>query len=170
MVTAAASDNREAILKGIRSRLEAMPDERFSGIENPDNVSDQMAQLVPETGLSTYGQLIGPVYSTRALTTMWGVTRAAVSKKAMAGGLLTLKVAGENLFPTFQFEGRDVRSDVISLVTTIQPAADPFTIAAWLRTPLADDPSGRTPLTLLDEGESEPAHRAAVRVAARWAA
>lgn len=170
MATAAASNKREAILQGLRARLEAMPDTRFSEIDDPDAVSDQMALMVPEPKLSPYGQLIGPVYSTKVLTAMWDVTRAAISKKAKAGNLLTLKIAGKNLFPIFQFDDREVRSDVLSLVNALQPATDPFTIAAWLRTPLADDPSGRSPLMLLDDGEIAVAHRAAARVAAGWAA
>lgn len=169
-MTTAAHDNREEILQGIRARLEAMPDERFVGIENPDSVSDQMAQLIPRTAPNTYGQLIGPVYTTKALATMWNITRAAISKKAKAGNLLTLKVAGENLVPVFQFHGREVRAEVQDLVSTLQPVSDPFTIAAWLRTPLADEPNGRTPLQLLDDGEQHAAQQEAARVRADWAA
>lgn len=168
MKTADAS--RDAILRDLRTRLKGMADEQFSDVD-PTVISARMARMVPPNpGPGEYGKLIGPVYSTGALEALWGVTRAAVSKKAKEGRLLVLKVERENLFPVFQLEGDRVRTDVMEVVGLLREAVDPFTIAQWLKTPQVDDPEGRTPLDLLDAGQNESVLAAASKAAARWAA
>lgn len=114
--------------------------------------------------------VIGPVYSTRALMTMWGVSRSTVNKRVKEGQLLTLKVQGKNLFPAFQFTDQQVRPDVLKIVDELRSVADPFTIAQWLRTPMAEDPKARTPLSALDAGRRQVALKAARRAAVRWSA
>lgn len=114
--------------------------------------------------------VIGPVYSTRALMTMWGVSRSTVSKKAREGRVLAIKVQGRNLFPEFQFDDGQVRPDVMKIVDELRECADPFTIALWLQTPMADDPKTRSPLVALNAGRHRVALNAARRAAARWSA
>lgn len=114
--------------------------------------------------------VIGPVYSTRAVMTMLRVSRSTVSKRVKDGQLLTLKVKGRSLFPAFQFADQQVRHDVLKIVDELRGVADPFTIAQWLKTPMADDPKVRTPLAALDAGRHQVALRAARRAAARWSA
>lgn len=169
MAPQAANDNREAILLGVRDRLKAMPDDQIEAVTDPASVAARMAQMVPSTP-GEFGQIIGPVYSTQALMTLWDLTRAAVSKRAKEGKVLTLPVEGRNLFPVFQFDRDAVREDVLEVVGVLREVVDPFTIAQWLQTPQADDPDGRTPMELLDIGQKEAVLTAARRTSARWAA
>ncbi|WP_152539185.1 hypothetical protein [Nesterenkonia sp. AN1] len=161
--------NRRAIVRDVEKRLGEMPDERIEAVTDLSAVGERMARMVP-TPPGEFGKQIGPVYSTRALTELWSMTRAGVSKRAKEGRLLALKVEGENLFPLFQFDGAEVRRDVMELVQTLREAVDPFTIAQWLCTPQVDDDKKRTPVELLDEGEKEVALRAARRASNRWSA
>lgn len=162
-----ADRTREAILADIGRRLAAVPDELLDAVTDPAVVGERMMDAIPQ-GPGVFGRLIGPVYSTRALTAMWGITRAAVSKRVRDGRLLALKVEGENLFPLFQFDGTRIRGDVIDLVNQLKPVTDPFTIAQWLRTPLSDH-DGLTAIELLDS-DPDTARTAAEHAAARWSA
>lgn len=164
-----ANEAREALLLGVRDRLKAMPDEQIEAVTDPASVAARMAQMVPSTR-GEFGELIGPVYSTQALMTLWGLTRAGVSKRAKEGKVLALAVEGRNLFPVFQFDGDAIRTDVLEVVGVLREGVDPFTIAQWLQTPQADDPEGRTPLNLLDMGQKEIVLAAARRASARWTA
>lgn len=127
----------------------------------------------PARPITTDGvrEAIGPVYTTRALSALWGVTEATVGSRAKAGKVLRIKVQGKNLFPVFQFHGQHVRRDVLGVVDELRRCAvDPFTIAQWLQSPLADDPDDGTPLALLKAGRRAEALSAARRAAARWTA
>lgn len=161
-----ADATREAILRSIRANLASVPDAQLAAVTDPDSVGAQMARVLP--GVGECGRLIGPVYSTKALMAMWGVSRAAVSKKAKAAQLLALKVERENLFPVFQFHEGRVREDVMEVVGALRGHVDPFTIAQWLRTPQAHDADNRTPLELLDAGKLDDVLSAARATAARW--
>ncbi len=118
-----------------------------------------------------FADLIGPVYSTKALESLWGITRAGVSKKARTGQLLALKVDGQNVFPLFQFDGDRVRTEVVGTARLMQErGADAWSVAAWLCTPLSDDGRGRTPLDLLSAGDVAAVQGHARATAERWAA
>ena len=162
-----ADRTREAILADIGRRLAAVPDELLDAVPDPAVVGERMMNVLPH-GPGAFGRLIGPVYSTKALTTMWRITRAGVSKRVRDGRVLALKVEGENLFPLFQFDGTRIRGDVIDLVNQLKPVTDPFTIAQWLRTPLSDH-DGLTAIELLDS-DPDTARTAAEHAAARWSA
>lgn len=112
--------------------------------------------------------LIGPVYTTRALMTLMGVSRSTVNRRIKHDRILAIKVQGRNLFPVFQFDEHQVRTDVLKIVDVLRECADPFTIALWLQTPMADDPQVRTPLAALNAGRHRVALNAARRAAARW--
>lgn len=137
------------------------------GVVAPLSDGEKMARPFP----SEQGEiraLIGPVYSTRALTTLWGVTRSAIGYRTRNGQLLALQVKGRNLFPLFQFgHGYEVRADVIEVVNVLREAADPLTIARWLRTPHDEDLEGRSPLEILDAGGTDEVMQAARLEASR---
>ncbi|GAA4360960.1 hypothetical protein [Paeniglutamicibacter cryotolerans] len=164
-----AERNRTELMESLADNLKALPDEQLEAIKDFAGLARRMAHLVPAPP-GTYGNLIGPVYSTKALQAMWDISREAVSKKARSGKLLALKVDGENLFPVFQFRGNEVRADVRDIVKVLRESADPFTVAQWLRTPQDDDAQKRTPLSQLDEGCFEVVKSSATRAAARWSA
>ena len=65
MSSSTAEEKREAIVDGLRSRLQQMPDERFDDLSDPRAVGENMAVFVPESP-GAFSKIIGPVYSTRA--------------------------------------------------------------------------------------------------------
>jgi hypothetical protein len=109
---------------------------------------------------SEMAKRVGPVYSRQALAKM-GIAPEATE-------LLTLIVQDQDLYPVFQFEGHSVRRDVIDIVRILAEAADPWTIAVWLRTPMVRDPDRRTFLELLDAGEVSVVATQARDAASRW--
>ena len=166
----AADQRRTEILDNVRARLNDFPDDQMAAVNDPAAIGERMARMVPPVA-GEFGRLIGPVYSTKALEAMWSVTRAAVSKKVRDKRIFALKVSGASIFPLFQFDGIDVRQDILEVVRLLEDVGiDNWTIAAWLRTPVASDEAGRTPIGLLDAGQSEVVTVAARRLGERWAA
>ncbi|MGO1264943.1 hypothetical protein [Microbacterium sp.] len=158
---------RDDIADEVRRRLNEVSDSDIAEVDDAGKLASSMMALVPRA--TTFGELIGPVYSTKALSAMWGgMSRAGVSKRVSEGKLLALKVERENLFPLFQFQGTEIREDVIALVRILRPEADPFTIAQWLVAPL-EDCGGRSAIELLDAGDRASADKAAKKAARRWA-
>ncbi|MCQ9368556.1 hypothetical protein NQ036_09945 [Brevibacterium sp. 91QC2O2] len=169
MATGSAQKTRDEIVAGVRAALDSMPDKRFEDLDDPALLGDRIARMLPQAP-GAFSALIGPVYSTKALTSMWDISREAVSKKAKKHQLFAIKVEGDNLFPLFQFSGDSVRSDVLAVANVFREVVDPATIALWIMTPLAGDEQKRTPLGLLDNGHLEDALAAARRTARNWAA
>lgn len=112
--------------------------------------------------------LIGPVYTTRAVMRLLGVSRSTVNNRAKEGKILTIRVPGGNLFPAFQFDDHQVRPDILKILDELRGCADPVTVALWLQTPMANDAKARTPLAALNAGRHRVALNAARRAAARW--
>lgn len=164
-----ANARTEAILEAVRRELAEVPAADLESVKDAAALGSRMVAMVPRSTGGPLGRIIGPVYSTNALTKMWNITRQGVNKRVKEGRLLTLYVQGKNLFPTFQFDGKRVREDVLHIVDLLRASSDPFTIAQWLRTPLVEA-EGRTPLELLDAGESAQAENLAKRSASRWSA
>lgn len=165
MSTKGAERAREELLANVKKELHNVPDADLEDVDAAA-VGARMVAVVPRKA-GRLGTIVGPLYSTKALMSMWDVSRAAVSKKVVEGKLLTLKVKGENLFPVFQFDGTKVRDDVLELVRILDSAVDPFTIAQWMRTPL-EELGHSTPLEALDARKTTDAMRAAEQAAARW--
>ncbi|SDS21750.1 Protein of unknown function [Brevibacterium sandarakinum] len=167
MTAEAAARNRQEILASVQRGLEKLPDTDIEGVKDAVSLGASMAAMVPRTA-GEFGRIVGPLYTTKALTVMWNIGRAAISKRVAENKLLALKVEGDNLFPIFQFDGKMIRDDVMEIVQILRASVDPFTIAQWLRTPVLelDD---QTPLDLLDVGNKAAAVRIAKRTAARWA-
>lgn len=164
-----AEQNIEAILNNLRTELNKKPSATLKGLRNHAFIAHQLAMLVPDTS-DTYGNLIGPVYSTKALEAMWGISRQAISKKVAARQLIGLKVGGNMLYPVFQFDGKRVREDVREIAQLLLGSVDPFTVAQWFMTPCHDDPNGRTYLQMLDQNELNDVRDHAIAAASRWAA
>ncbi|WP_152349027.1 hypothetical protein [Brevibacterium sp. CFH 10365] len=159
----------DEILEAVRRELAEVPAADLENVKDAAALGSRMVAMVPRNTGGPLGRIIGPVYSTNALTTMWGITRQGVSKRANEGRLFALYVQGKNLFPVFQFDGKRVREDVLHIVSLLRASADPFTIAQWLRTPLLEA-EDRTPLELLDTGDGVLAENLAKRSASRWSA
>ncbi len=164
-----AKQNVENILESLRTELLKKPISNLSQLNNHKIIALHLASLVPSpTG--SYGDLIGPVYSTSALESMWGISRQAISKKVSKRALLGLKVSGNMLYPVFQFRGDQIRGDVREIAKILLESADPFTAAQWIMTPCPDDARGRTFRHLLDDNELEAVRQYAQQAAERWAA
>lgn len=159
----------DEIIEAVRRKLDEVPAADLENVKDAAALGSRMVAMVPRSTGGPLGRIVGPVYSTKALTTMWGITRAAVSKRAAEGRLFALRVQKRNLFPAFQFDGKRVREDVLHIVGLLRSSADPFTIAQWLRTPLVEA-EDRTPLELLDAGQRALAENLAKRSASRWSA
>lgn len=160
---------RVVILDAVRRHLEDIPDSRLAAVEDPDSLAELMTGLVP--GAGEFSSVIGPVYSTRALETMWGITRVAVSKRVRSSQLFALKIEGQNVFPLFQFDQDQVRSEVVAVAhRMLSPSADPWAVAAWLCTSDSSDPRGGTFLELLrSPAEAVRVMSTAISTAERWA-
>ncbi|MFB9777655.1 hypothetical protein [Brevibacterium otitidis] len=165
----AADAVRQQILTHVRRALEKMPDERVAAVTDPVALGQLMAEVIPPAA-GEMSRLIGPVYAVSALTELWGTTPNEVSASAADGRLLVLLAEGEPLFPVFQFDGAQIRSDVMSLVRTLRPHVDAATISQWFNTPVPDDPAERTPLAMRSDGDDAAAARCAAAAAGRWAA
>lgn len=161
--------NERAILEAVRRELAEVPAADLENVKDAEALGSKMVAMVPRSAGGQLGRIIGPVYSTKALMTMWKITRQGVSKRVREGRLFVLTVQGRTLFPAFQFDGKRVREDVLHLVGILHASADPFTVAQWLRTPLVEA-GDRTPLELLDAGEKALAENLAKRNVSRWSA
>ena len=159
----------EEILEAVPRELAEVPAADLENVRDAAALGSKMVAMVPRSTEGPLGRIIGPVYSTKALTAMWGITRQAVSKKAFEGRVFALKAHRRNLFPEFQFDGKRVREDVLQTVSLLRPSVDPFSIAQSLRTPLTAAEC-RTPLELLDSGEGHQVENRAKRNAARLSA
>lgn len=166
---AVAEKRRQEIAQAIVNVLDEVPDRYLAEPLDVDHIQQHVLALI-HPHRNRLADLVGEVYSTKALETLWGVTREAVSKRFRKGNLFALKVGGQNFFPLFQFDGGEVRDDVMDVIQILRSAGDPWTIAAWLRTPSADDPEDRTPLELLDAGQASRVADEARDMARRWAA
>lgn len=164
-----ANRRADEIVESVRRELAEIPAADLENVKDAAALGSRMVAMVPRSTGGPLGRIIGPVYSTNALMKMWNITRQGVSKRVNEGHLFALYVQGKNLFPVFQFDGKRVREDVLHIINLLRASADPFSVAQWLRTPLTDA-EDRTPLELLDAGESALVENLAKRNAARWSA
>src|SRR5699024_8163043 len=95
----------------------------LESVKDAAALGSRMVAMVPRSTGGPLGRIIGPVYSTNALTKMWNITRQGVNKRVKEGRLLTLYVQGKNLFPTFQFDGKRVREDVLHIVDLLRASS-----------------------------------------------
>lgn len=84
-----------------------------------------------------YDQLVGPFCDTDGLTQRWGLSRHAIAKAASIGTVIGCQLDGGRwVYPTWQFtESGTVHPDLLTLWSTLRASGDPWTCAAWLRSP-----------------------------------
>lgn len=87
------------------------------------------------------GSLIGPVYTTRAIAQMHGVIKETISQWGKSKKLLAIQARNQNLFPGFQFDGKEVKPGVREVLALLSDVVDGATISHWLKTPLASSES-----------------------------
>lgn len=113
---------------------------------------------------------VGPVYSLTAMEELLGLSITEVTAMAETGELLALPVQNNLLFSIFQFDGQEVRHDIIDIAKILTEAADPFTAAAWLHAPAVMAGNGETSNEEFMRTNPVVVRAAAQDMAARWAA
>ena len=73
--------NERAILEAVRRELAEVPTADLENVKDAEALGSKMVAMVPRSAGGQLGRIIGPVYSTKALMTMWGITRQGVSKR-----------------------------------------------------------------------------------------
>lgn len=113
----------------------------------------------------------GPVYSLQAVMKLLDLTEAEVADLVWTNDLLALPVEDSFLFPAFQFEGHEVRQDVLEVARILIQASDVFTAAQWLNSKIVSAPNpGRLRAHELLKTDPEAVRQAALETAARWSA
>lgn len=150
------------------ARAAGVPAEVFADVEA---IAASMTSALP-TG-HIYDQLVGPFYDSSGLTQWWGVSRQAVARASSTGALIACQRGrgGGWVYPTWQFtDSGTVYPDLLTLWSTLRAAADAWTCATWLRSPLADL-DDRSAAQWVAEGRPvEPVLELARAEARRWAA
>ncbi|UDF21577.1 hypothetical protein [Rhodococcus qingshengii] len=119
----------------VEARDASVSAEVFADVES---IARSMAAALPIIGV--YDHLVGPFYDTTGLAQWQGVSRQAVNKAVAAGRLIACRLDGRRwVYPTWQFTGtKTVHPHLISLWTTLRTSSDPWTCAAWLRSPQSE--------------------------------
>ncbi|MCJ0980481.1 hypothetical protein MTX35_22480 [Rhodococcus sp. ARC_M12] len=119
----------------------------------------------------SFDQLVGPYYDTSGLTQWWGVSRQAVARAASSGDVIACQLDGGGwVYPAWQFtDSGTVYPDLVTLWSILHAAADAWTCATWIRSPLADL-DGRSAAQWVTEGRPiEPVLELARADARKWA-
>ena len=121
--------------------------------------------------VKTNADLYGPVYSQAAVVKLLSLGEAEVADLVRTGSLLALPVEDTHLFPVFQFEGHEIRQEVIEVARTLSKASDVFSAAQWLHARLASVPNADL-LRAHELLKTDPdtVRQAALETAARWSA
>jgi hypothetical protein len=134
----------------------------------PAELAAQMVAVLPRP--SPWNEAIGPFFSTPQVSQLLGgVSRQAIAERRERRTLLALRTAdGGWVYPTFQF-GSDHRvlkglAEILQILAA--SGVDDWSLAGWLRSPLASL-SGATPTDWLRAERDGDALRAVARDAAR---
>lgn len=128
-----------------------------------------MVYEVPE--IASAGEAFGSVYSLSAVMKLLGLSEAEVGDLVWTDDLLALPVEDSLLFPSFQFEGHEIRQDIIEVAQILSKASDVFSAAQWLHSKIVSAPNpGRLRAFELLKTDSEAVRQAALETADRWSA
>lgn len=110
---------------------------------------------------------IGPFYDSAGVRQLLGqITKQAVSDRVQRHRLLALRTgSGRLVYPTFQFNGRDVTNGLPEVLGIVAPDnVEAWYTASWLTTP---DPAlgGRSPIVALKSGQTNEVAAAARELA-----
>lgn len=116
-------------------------------------------------------EAFGPVYSLPAVMELLGLAEPEVADLVWTDCLIALPVEDSLLFPVFQFEGHEVRQDVVEVARILIKASDVFSAAQWLHSKIVSAPNpDRLRAHELLKTDAEAVRRAALETAARWSA
>lgn len=114
--------------------------------------------------------LVGPFYDTSGVRAMLATSRQSINQRTQRGTLLGVQTSdGAWLYPTFQFAGKTLRPELVSVLRLLRDQPR-WSVAVWLRGP-TEDLDGQSPEQWLDT-QQDPAivERLARQTAHRWAA
>ncbi|MCS5715577.1 hypothetical protein NVV95_13580 [Herbiconiux sp. CPCC 205716] len=167
------------VAEAVERRLRALGDDQVRGLAqllSPDEVADAMLRPLPIARVSSpVNGVVGPFYSTAALTALRKVSREAIRQASARGDILRLWTSdGKAVFPAFQFgpRGEFLPGLRAVLEALAQGHDDPWLWAQWLngRPAVAASKNSPTMAELLRSGESSVVIETARRAAAAWAA
>ncbi|WP_377449716.1 hypothetical protein [Rhodococcoides fascians] len=149
------------------ARASGVPADVFADVEA---IARSMTSALPTSHI--YDQIVGPFYDTSGLTQWWGVSRQAVSKSVSTGAVIACQLDGGGwVYPTWQFtDSGAVYSDLLTLWSTLRAAADAWTCATWMRSPIADLDDRSAAQWVAEGRRIEPVLELARSDARRWAA
>lgn len=168
------ADSRRAFVEGFEQGLNQLFDRH-------KELWDVVPEDAVEYGRRAAGTAVAPVlwakaigerHDTTAVTSLLGISRQALHKRAMNGSILGVPGRGTTWFPVWQFDVgvRDVRPVVARIIGTFRDQLgtfDPLAVAAWATTPQPEDLDGSTPEDWILSGRGDDRVVEAARRAAR---
>ena len=123
-----------------------------------------LARTVLEQDVADAGwaEQIGPALTQQDVARLLGKSEQAVSKDSRL--LRVRNRDGRPVYPVVQFDGRRQLPGVPDVVSVLQPAIEPLTVAAWL-TAASPALTGRRPVDALRDGQSTEVLALAKRLA-----
>lgn len=158
MTTTHADEMREALARGFRERLDALPSQMLDSLW--PNQAEQLGARVVGAALAPkiWADVVGERFDTAQLVEMLRITRQALAKRVASGTLLGLPGKGTTFYPTWQFdlsaEPVRIRRSVAAAFTAWveeMGSLDPYAVASWaqMRQPELHD---LTPVEYLGKG------------------
>lgn len=104
MGAAYANEMREALARGFRERLDALPSRMLDSLW--PNQAEQLGGRVVGAALAPkiWAEVVGERFDTAQLVQMVGITRQALAKRVAGGTLLGLPGKGTTFYPSWQFD------------------------------------------------------------------
>jgi len=141
MATTHADEMREALARGFRERLDALPSQILDSLW--PNQAEQLGRRVVGTALAPkiWADVVGERFDTAQMVEMLRITRQALAKRVASGTLLGLPGKGTTFYPTWQFdlsaEPVRIRRSVAAAFTAWvkeMGSLDPYAVASWAQT------------------------------------
>ena len=141
MATAHADQMREALARGFRERLDALPNHMLDSLS--PSQAEHLGGRVVGSALAPkiWADVVGERFDTAQLVEMLRITRQALAKRVTSGTLLGLPGKGTTFYPTWQFdlsaEPVRIRRSVAAAFTAWveeMGSLDPPAVASWAQT------------------------------------
>lgn len=141
MTATHADDMREALARGFRERLDALPSHLLDSLW--PSQAEQLGGRVVGAALAPkiWADVAGERFDTAQLVQMLGITRQALAKRVASGTLLGLPGKGTTFYPRWQF---DLSAEPIRVHRSVAAAftawveemgsLDPYAVASWAQT------------------------------------
>ncbi len=141
MTVTHADEMREALARGFRERLDALPSRMLDSLR--PNQAEQLGGRVVGAALAPkiWADAVAARFETAQLVEMLGITRQALAKRVVSGTLLGLPGKGTTFYPIWQFDlsaepVRVRRSVAAAFAAWVEEmgSLDPYAVASWAQT------------------------------------